>query len=128
VDGQESPESSVTTVQPRYTSHALDSGIGLVCISGGGDFETIRSWCDSATERMESDGTLDVIAHQFRSGQTEYSVAELGIPGLRHFLYKSRAQVQITAPTFEDPYDNVDERRRWAYSTLLTGCMYLIAW
>ncbi|KAJ6585164.1 vacuolar fusion protein MON1 [Mycena capillaripes] len=89
-----------------------DDGIGLICISGGGDFETIRSWCDSATERMESDGTLDIIANAFRSGQTEYSVAELGIPGLRHFLYKSRAQVQITCPTFEDPYDNVDERRR----------------
>jgi hypothetical protein len=61
---------------------------------------------------MEADGTLDAIATAFRSGQTEYSVAELGIPGLRHFLYKSRAQVQITCPTFEDPYDNIDERRR----------------
>ncbi|KAJ7784388.1 vacuolar fusion protein MON1 [Mycena metata] len=103
---------SVTTVKPRYAHHALDSGIGLICISGGGDFETIRAWCDSATERMENDGTLDLIASAFRSGWTEYSVAELGIPGLRHFLYKSRAQVQITCPTFEDPYDNIDERRR----------------
>ncbi|KAJ7133021.1 trafficking protein Mon1-domain-containing protein [Mycena filopes] len=103
---------SVTTVKPRYAHHALDSGIGLICISGGGDFETIRSWCDSATERMENDGTLDLITAAFRTGQTEYSVAELGIPGLRHFLYKSRAQVQITCPTFEDPYDSIDERRR----------------
>ncbi|KAJ7025400.1 trafficking protein Mon1-domain-containing protein [Mycena alexandri] len=103
---------SVTTVKPRYAHHALDSGIGLICISGGGDFETIRAWCDSATERMENDGTLDLIASAFRSGWTEYSVAELGIPGLRHFLYKSRAQVQITCPTFEDPYDSIDERRR----------------
>ncbi|KAJ6475067.1 trafficking protein Mon1-domain-containing protein [Mycena vitilis] len=106
------PEASVATLKPRYAQNALDSGIGLVCISGGGDFETIRNWCDSATERMESDGTLDLIANAFRSGHTEYSVAELGIPGLRHFLYKSRAQVQITCPTFEDPYDNIDERRR----------------
>ncbi|KAJ7781773.1 trafficking protein Mon1-domain-containing protein [Mycena maculata] len=108
VDGQDAGPS----VKPRYAFHALDSGIGLICISGGGDFETIRNWCDSATDRMESDGTLDTIANAFRSGHTEYSVAELGIPGLRHFLYKSRAQVQITCPTFEDPYDNIDERRR----------------
>lgn len=101
-----------TTTKSRYTSHTMDSGIGLVCISGGGDFDTIRNWCDSATERMESDGTLDIVVNAFRSGQTEYSVAELGIPGLRHFLYKSRAQVQITCPTFEDPYDSIDERRR----------------
>ncbi|KAF7346547.1 hypothetical protein MSAN_01882800 [Mycena sanguinolenta] len=109
---QQALENSVATLKPRYSQHALDSGIGLICISGGGDFETIRSWCDSATEKMESEGTLDLIASAFRLGQTEYSVAELGIPGLRHFLFKSRSQVQITCPTFEDPYDDVDERRR----------------
>lgn len=48
----------------------------------------------------------------FRSGLTEYSVSELGIPGLRHFVYKSRAQVQVTVPMFEDPYDDIQERRR----------------
>lgn len=61
---------------------------------------------------MEVDGTLDEITNAFRSGQTDYSVSELGIPGLRHFVYKSRAQVQITVPVFEDPYDNMQERRR----------------
>ncbi|KAJ6621862.1 vacuolar fusion protein MON1 [Mycena sp. CBHHK59/15] len=105
-------ENTAVVPKSRYAPHKLDSGIGLVCISGGAEFETIRGWCDSATERMEADGTLDLIANAFRSGQTEYSVAELGIPGLRHFLYKSRAQVQITCPMFEDPYDRVDERRR----------------
>ncbi|KAF8172004.1 trafficking protein Mon1-domain-containing protein [Mycena galopus ATCC 62051] len=90
-------QSSVATVKPRYSQHALDSGIGLICISGSGDFETIRNWCDSATEKMESEGTLDTIANAFRMGQTEYSVAELGA---NH------------CPTFEDPYDDVDERRR----------------
>lgn len=28
----------------------LDAGIGLVCISGGGDFETVRGWCDAVAE------------------------------------------------------------------------------
>lgn len=27
-----------------------DAGIGLVCISGGGDFETVRGWCDAVAE------------------------------------------------------------------------------
>lgn len=27
-----------------------DSGIALVCISGGGEFETIRTWCDIVTK------------------------------------------------------------------------------
>ncbi|KAJ7288158.1 trafficking protein Mon1-domain-containing protein [Mycena rebaudengoi] len=112
VPSSDESQNTVAPARARYAAHGLDSGIGLVCISGGAEFDTIRSWCDSATEKMEADGTLDAIATAFRSGQTEYSVAELGIPGLRHFLYKSRAQVQITCPTFEDPYDNIDERRR----------------
>jgi vacuolar fusion protein MON1 len=61
---------------------------------------------------MKSDGLLDALSRSIRSEETDYSVSELGIPGLRHFLYKSRAQVQITFPTFEDPYDNTGERRR----------------
>jgi hypothetical protein len=48
----------------------------------------------------------------FRTGATEYNVSQLGIPGLRHFVYKSRAHVQVTSPVFEDPYDDVNERRR----------------
>ena len=39
-------------------------------------------------------------------------MADLSIPGLRHFLYKSRPQVQVTMPIYEDPYDDINERRR----------------
>ncbi|KAF7365043.1 Helicase with zinc finger domain 2 [Mycena venus] len=85
-------EHSVATMKPpRYAQHALDSGIGL-----NNMYQRRRGFRDD-TELMESEGTLDIIAN------AEYSVAELGIPGLCHFLYKSRAQVQITCPTFEDP-------------------------
>ncbi|KAF7314479.1 hypothetical protein MKEN_00920900 [Mycena kentingensis (nom. inval.)] len=111
-----SPDADTPAVRSRTSSatQSLDSGIALVCISGGsgGDFETIRNWCDLVTDKLEKGGTLDVIVNAFRGGQTEYSVSELGIPGLRHFLYKSRAQVQVTMPAWEEPYDSVDERRR----------------
>lgn len=58
---------------------------------------------------------MDAIATASGSGKTEYSVADLGIPGLRHFVYKSRSHVQITVPTFEDPYDEVDGQRRYDF-------------
>lgn len=45
-------------------------------------------------------------------GGTEYAVGDLAVPGLRHFLYKSRPAVQVTAPRYEEPYDDVHERRR----------------
>jgi hypothetical protein len=51
-----------------------------------------------------------------RDGLTEYSVADLSIPGLRHFVYKSRAHVQITTPTYEEPYDDIKERRRLVFN------------
>jgi hypothetical protein len=61
---------------------------------------------------LEKDGILNAIALAFHVGSIEYSVSELGIPGLRHFLYKSRVQVQVTLPIFEDPYHDIVERRR----------------
>ncbi|KAF9241172.1 trafficking protein Mon1-domain-containing protein [Melanogaster broomeanus] len=90
----------------------LDAGIGLVCISGGGEFETVRGWCDAVAEKLDSHGLLDAISDTIDSGQAEYSVSQLGVPGLRHFVYKSRPHVQITFPVFEDPYNELEERRR----------------
>ncbi|KAJ3501513.1 hypothetical protein NLJ89_g9305 [Agrocybe chaxingu] len=87
-----------------------ESGIALVCVSVGGDFELIRNWCD--TVKMTTDGTLNALIHAYQTKEMDYSVSELGIPGLRHFVYKSRTQVQITLPTFEDPYDQTNARKR----------------
>lgn len=61
---------------------------------------------------------MDAIAAASSSGKTEYSVADLGIPGLRHFAYKSRSHVQVTVPTFEDPYDEVEDKRRYDFIVL----------
>lgn len=69
-------------------------------------------------QRLEHDGTLANIEKAVRNGLTEYSVADLSIPGLRHFIYKSRAHVQITAPIYEEPYDDIKERRRSGFSGL----------
>lgn len=62
-----------------------------------------------------------VTAHVAKARGRGYTVGELGIPGLRHFVYKSRAHVQVTVPVYEDPYDSQEERRRWAYPRLPFG-------
>ncbi|TFK27965.1 DUF254-domain-containing protein [Coprinopsis marcescibilis] len=87
-------------------------GVALVCITGGSDFETIRNWGEGSIKKLGTEGLLRSLLHSFRTGQTEYSASELGIPGLRHFVYKSRGQVQSTSPKFEEPYDRMSERRR----------------
>ncbi|RUP45344.1 trafficking protein Mon1-domain-containing protein [Jimgerdemannia flammicorona] len=38
--------------------------------------------------------------------------ADIGIPSLRHFLYKSKLNVQFTCPDLVEPYTTADERRR----------------
>jgi len=89
-----------------------DAGIALVCISGGGEFETVRSWCDKVEQKLEQDGTLQAISQLIQTGKADYSVSALGIPGLRHFVYKSRPHVQVTMPSFEEPYEELDNKRR----------------
>lgn len=37
---------------------------------------------------------------------------DTGIPGLRHFLYKSRTNVQFTMPELTDPYTSLTARKR----------------
>lgn len=41
-----------------------------------------------------------------------YGCAELGVPGLRHFLYKSRVHVQATYPVWDEEYQTPDSQRR----------------
>ncbi|KAN0139868.1 Trafficking protein Mon1 domain containing protein [Lactarius tabidus] len=105
----------------RDTNPGVD--VGLLCVTANGDFESIRDWCSVVIGRLENDGTLASIEKSIRNGLTEYSVSDLSIPGLRHFIYKSRSLVQITAPIYEEPYDDINERRRLItlYQTLHDG-------
>ena len=77
----------------------------------------------TAQQTLTQEGTLAAIIEAINSGAAEYSCAGLGIPGLRHFIYKSRLHIQITAPTYEEPYDAIQERRRYELSILsISSC------
>ncbi|SNX87250.1 related to MON1 - required for fusion of cvt-vesicles and autophagosomes with the vacuole [Melanopsichium pennsylvanicum] len=42
-----------------------------------------------------------------------YTCAELGLPGLRHFVYRSNSTIQLTSPTLPEPYSiNATDRKR----------------
>ncbi|KAH8998584.1 vacuolar fusion protein MON1 [Lactarius akahatsu] len=120
--GQEEETAKADPFLPRKdTNPGVD--VGLICVTANGDFESIRNWCSVVIGRLENDGTLASIEKAIRNGLTEYSVSDLSIPGLRHFIYKSRAHVQTTAPIYEEPYDDINERRRLVtlYQTLHDG-------
>ncbi|RIB26041.1 trafficking protein Mon1-domain-containing protein [Gigaspora rosea] len=48
-----------------------------------------------------------------KASQNEgYSIADIGVPGLRHFIYKSRTHVQYTSPAFVAPYGDPREKQK----------------
>ncbi|KAF8635850.1 hypothetical protein AX15_000042 [Amanita polypyramis BW_CC] len=122
------PEFGETSGPRSDVSHYLGTGkedvqspdVVLVCISTGADMDVIRGWSNNASQKLENDGLLGGIIDACRSRNTIYSVSDLGIPGLRHFVYKSRAHVQVTMPIFEEPYDDITAKRRLVtlYQTL----------
>jgi hypothetical protein len=91
---------------------AQTHGLALVCVSAGGDFDAIRAWGDGVAARLAGDGIVRALAAHVRGGGAAYAVGAVGAPGLRHFAYKSRAHVQLTAPAWEEPYEREDDRRR----------------
>lgn len=109
VDSVEAPSEPVMTAELAGGSRPK---IALVCVCGSTDFEAVRKWCDTVSQRLQQDSLLSNLSKAVLSGETEYSVSDLGIPGLRHFVYKSRSHVQVTMPRFEDPYDDANGRRR----------------
>jgi len=92
-------------------SEEEDNDIGLVVVTPRrDDFERVRAWANTIEQSLRSSGLLRSLITSSR--RHEYSPNELGIPGLRHFLYKSRAHVQLTMPGWEDPYGTPEERKR----------------
>lgn len=86
--------------------------VGLVFVSADRDaFEPLCGWRESVVEQLDKDGALDKIQASVKSHP--YSVAAVGSPGLRHFVYKSRGLTQLTAPEWEEPYGpaSVDRKR-----------------
>ncbi|KAL5501280.1 MON1 [Sanghuangporus vaninii] len=103
-----------TPNEPVSEKASQPIGLGLICLSGGGggEFETIRAWCEDVIKSLETSGSLDSLARTIRRGHTEYDVSVLGVPDLRHFIYKSRPHVQVTHPEWGQDYDDTETRRR----------------
>jgi len=73
--------------------------IALVLISASGDFDGVRAWGSYTIDKLESSSTIDALLEAARTA--EYTLDDLQIPGLRHFIYKSRTNVQVTMPHYD---------------------------
>ncbi len=73
--------------------------IALVLISASGDFDSVRAWSGHTIDQLESSSTIDALLEAAQTA--EYTLDDLQVPGLRHFIYKSRANVQVTMPHYD---------------------------
>ncbi|KAM0791330.1 hypothetical protein ACM66B_005800 [Microbotryomycetes sp. NB124-2] len=93
-----------------YISYFTES-TGVVLVGAERDkFEGVKAWAEEVKRKLRDEGSLHKL-EKLKAVQ-KYSLAELAIPGLRHFLYKSKVHVQITQPAYEGEYENEDNRKR----------------
>ncbi|KAG8951705.1 Vacuolar fusion protein mon1 [Tulasnella sp. 424] len=73
-------------------------------------FEKVRYWASKVINTLS---TTSLLTPVFAAAKTQDILcSSLGIPGLRHFIYKSRSHVPSVVPGWEDPYVDPDEKRR----------------
>ncbi|KAH0565126.1 hypothetical protein GP486_001477 [Trichoglossum hirsutum] len=75
-------------------------------------FYELQKMRDDVVKQLEKNGSMDIIKSAVQNGR--YSTSEI-VPGtvLRHFLYKSRANVQFTMPSYEPHFNSPLERRKY---------------
>jgi len=83
----------------EHTETERKPSIALVLISASGDFDSVRAWSVYTIDQLESSSTIDALLEAERAAK--YTLDDLQIPGLRHFIYKSRANVQVTMPHYD---------------------------
>ncbi|ELT95737.1 hypothetical protein CAPTEDRAFT_164017 [Capitella teleta] len=73
-------------------------------------FFTLSECKEKIRERLVKYKCLAAIAESV--DQNGYKTSQVGIPELRHFLYKSRSAAQFSCPEYEAPYHTADQRDR----------------
>ncbi|KIO25653.1 hypothetical protein M407DRAFT_75427 [Tulasnella calospora MUT 4182] len=95
-----------------YVSYLVEPDtISLAIVTADREgFEKVRDWASKVISSLTTKALLTPV---FNAAKTQDILCtSLGIPGLRHFIYKSRNHVQLVVPGWEDPYDGADEKRR----------------
>ncbi|ETE68428.1 Vacuolar fusion protein MON1-like A, partial [Ophiophagus hannah] len=74
------------------------------------DFFTVSHCKQKFQERLKKRGVHHALLEAVRT--PFYSVSQVGIPDLRHFIYKSKSSGLFTSPEIEAPYITEEEKER----------------
>ncbi|GAA5926652.1 guanine nucleotide exchange factor MON1 [Sporobolomyces koalae] len=118
---------------PTPSSGGGNEGAGIVLLSSDRDaFAGVKQVAESIKDKLQGLSPLQTdheekgkgsrktgkagghLIHELEKARVlqEYSLVELAIPGVRHFVYKSRTLVQSTRPAWEGDYLPLQARYR----------------
>ncbi|KAH6859890.1 DUF254-domain-containing protein [Alternaria alternata] len=97
--------------RPR-TSDGADDEVAVLLISAEKEsFFELRRMRDDLVENLQRNGSIEAIRTAVQQGRPTCTDIVPGSP-LRHFLYKSRGNVQFTMPSYTPYFEDDLERRR----------------
>ncbi|KNG52619.1 vacuolar fusion protein mon1 [Stemphylium lycopersici] len=97
--------------RPR-TSDGADDEVAVLLISAEKEsFFELRGMRDDLVENLQRNGSIEAIRNAVHQGRPTCTDIVPGSP-LRHFLYKSRGNVQFTMPSYTPYFGGDLERRR----------------
>lgn len=93
-------------------SKSRDDEIAVLLISAEKEsFFELQKMRDEVVSQLEQNGSMDIIKTAIKQGRPSTTDIMAGTQ-LRHFLYKSRANVQFTMPSFTPYFNTLLARRR----------------
>jgi hypothetical protein len=110
----EHPNSDERPSTAHSTSREDEIAILLISADKESFFE-LKQMRDDVVKQLEKNGSMDIIKTAVREGRP--STTDI-VPGtqLKHFLYKSRANVQFAMPSFLPHFGSLLARRRYVRS------------
>ena len=107
-------ESEATADRPSTASSASpEDKVAVLLISADKEsFYELQKMRDEVVSQLEKNGSMGIITAAVRSGRP--TTTDI-VPGsqLRHFLYKSRSNVQFTMPSFSPYFNSPIAHRRY---------------
>jgi len=94
------------------SSTSREDEIAILLISADKEsFFELKQMRDDVVTQLEKNSSMEIIKTAVRQGRSSTTDIVPGTP-LRHFLYKSRANVQFTMPSFSPHFSTLLARRR----------------
>ncbi|KAK2626655.1 hypothetical protein QTJ16_003830 [Diplocarpon rosae] len=106
----ESEEDAETPSTTSSSSREDEVAVLLISVDKESFFE-LKQMRDDVVAQLHKNGSMEVIQTAVRQGRPSTTDIVPGTP-LRHFLYKSRANVQFTMPSFSPHFGTLLARRK----------------